>query len=249
MLLQIGRAKHLAIQGELPPPPPPSASLVPGSAAYRAQVDQIISVQANLTDVQKIQARLARARNEPRMQAGSLACTHMRTCGWAAGGVLRREDAVAGGGAAAEQGGARHLQAAQAGGPHPPGPGHRPGHLRRQLGRLGAEGTARQLTAFLGRSQTRPATVSTAEPGMHTDAQVHFDAIRPISAIRYTYGDNPITAWLGPGKGTGTTTGNGYRSYLRTMQHSDYPSGSGCAFYDFLQPLCSITMHLYLSNG
>lgn len=61
-------------------------------------------------------------------------------------------------------------------------------------------------------------------------AQVHFDAIRPISAIRYTYGDSPITAWLGPGKGTGATTGNGYRSYLRTMQHSDYPSGSGCAF-------------------
>ena len=60
--------------------------------------------------------------------------------------------------------------------------------------------------------------------------QVYFDAIRPISAIRYTYGDNPITAWLGPGKGTGANTGNGYRSYLRTMQHSDYPSGSGCAF-------------------
>lgn len=71
-------------------------------------------------------------------------------------------------------------------------------------------------------------------------AQVHFDAIRPISAIRYQYGDSPITAWLGPGKGTGATTGNGYRSYLRTMQHADYPSGSGCAHASSaLSCLCS----------
>ena len=85
---QIGRAKHLAIQGELPPLKPPSASLAPGSAAYRAQVDQIISVQANLTDVQKIQVSPACARKEPRMQAVKLTCTNTRTCGWAAGGVL-----------------------------------------------------------------------------------------------------------------------------------------------------------------
>ena len=63
--------------------------------------------------------------------------------------------------------------------------------------------------------------------------QVYFDAIRPISAIRYQYGDSPITAWLGPGKGTGQTTGNGYRSYLRTMQHADYPSGSACVPWFF----------------
>ena len=76
--------------------------------------------------------------------------------------------------------------------------------------------------------------------------QVKFDAIRPISAIRYTYGDNPITAWLGPGKGTGATTGNGYRSYLRTMQHADYPSGSGCALPDLTQLTnhgASVTVH------
>ena len=80
-------------------------------------------------------------------------------------------------------------------------------------------------------------------------AQVHFDAIRPISAIRYTYGDSPITAWLGPGKGTGATTGNGYRSYLRTMQHSDYPSGSGCAFRDALHSMCPTSFgHLKCSS-
>ncbi|KAK9821118.1 hypothetical protein WJX81_000016 [Elliptochloris bilobata] len=52
----IGRAKHLAFSGELPHPPPLSATLAHGSAAYKAQIDQLLSVLANLTDVQKIQA-------------------------------------------------------------------------------------------------------------------------------------------------------------------------------------------------
>lgn len=52
---QIGRAKHLTFKGALPHPPPPVASLVPGSAAYKAQVDQVLDVQAKLTDVQKVQ--------------------------------------------------------------------------------------------------------------------------------------------------------------------------------------------------
>ena len=52
---QIGRAKHLTFTGALPHPPPPVASLVPGSAAYKAQIDQVLDVQAMLTDVQKIQ--------------------------------------------------------------------------------------------------------------------------------------------------------------------------------------------------
>ena len=56
-LTEIGRAKHLSFAGTLPHPPPPSASLAPGSAAYKAQVDQVLGIQANLTDVQKIQAR------------------------------------------------------------------------------------------------------------------------------------------------------------------------------------------------
>ena len=103
--------------------PPGTASAVPGSAAYRAQVDQIISVQANLTDVQKIQARPARVPTEPGMQAGQQARTHTRMCGWAAGGVLRCEDAVAGGGFVSEQGGAHQVQAAQARGLDPLGAG------------------------------------------------------------------------------------------------------------------------------
>ena len=58
--------------------------------------------------------------------------------------------------------------------------------------------------------------------------QVFFDGIRPISAIEYQYGDSPVEAWGGPKRGTVNTTGYGFRSYLKTMQHSDYPSGSGC---------------------
>ena len=56
---QIGRAKHLTFKGALPHPPPPVASLVPGSAAYKAQIDQVLDVQAKLTDVQKIQVHRA----------------------------------------------------------------------------------------------------------------------------------------------------------------------------------------------
>jgi len=29
-----------------------------------------------------------------------------------------------------------------------------------------------------------------------------WDAVRPFSAIRYLYGDRPVTAWGGPGQGT-----------------------------------------------
>jgi hypothetical protein len=54
-----------------------------------------------------------------------------------------------------------------------------------------------------------------------------FDAVRPFSAIRYLYGDQPVTAWGGPGKGTvNDITGNEWRSYLDTADHPEYPSGS-----------------------
>jgi hypothetical protein len=53
------------------------------------------------------------------------------------------------------------------------------------------------------------------------------DAVRPISAIRYLYGDRPVTAWGGPGKGTVTDLpATQWRSYLGTADHPEYPSGS-----------------------
>jgi hypothetical protein len=49
-----------------------------------------------------------------------------------------------------------------------------------------------------------------------------------------------ITAWGGPKRGTQNITGNDYRSYLKTMQHSDYPSGSACYCGAFTEALKAV---------
>ena len=55
------------------------------------------------------------------------------------------------------------------------------------------------------------------------------DAVRPFSAIRYLYGDSPVTAWGGPGVGTvSDLPASQWRSYLGTADHPEYPSGSAC---------------------
>src|SRR5262245_4131237 len=54
-----------------------------------------------------------------------------------------------------------------------------------------------------------------------------FDAVRPFSAIRYLYGDQPVTAWGGPGLGTvNDLPASQWRGYLNTADHPEYPSGS-----------------------
>jgi hypothetical protein len=54
-----------------------------------------------------------------------------------------------------------------------------------------------------------------------------WDAVRPFSAIRYIYGDRPVTAWGEPGKGTvHDLPASQWRSYLNTADHPEYPSGS-----------------------
>jgi len=54
-----------------------------------------------------------------------------------------------------------------------------------------------------------------------------YDSVRPITAIQYLYGDKKITAWGGPGKGTvNDITGNQWRPYLSTADHTEYPSAS-----------------------
>ena len=55
------------------------------------------------------------------------------------------------------------------------------------------------------------------------------DAVRPFSAIRYLYGDDPVTAWGGPGRGTvNDLPASQWRSYLSTADHPEYPSASAC---------------------
>ena len=54
-----------------------------------------------------------------------------------------------------------------------------------------------------------------------------WDAVRPFSAIRYIYGDRPVRAWGGPGKGTvNDLPASQWQSYLNTADHPEYPSGS-----------------------
>ena len=54
-----------------------------------------------------------------------------------------------------------------------------------------------------------------------------WDAVRPFSAIRYLYGDQPVTAWGGPGVGTvHDLPANQWASYLGVADHPEYPSAS-----------------------
>lgn len=61
--------------------------------------------------------------------------------------------------------------------------------------------------------------------------KLRFDAIRPNSAIAYIYGDQPVTAWGGPGKGARQLPANEWQAYLPEPDHPDYPSGSTCGCY------------------
>lgn len=62
------------------------------------------------------------------------------------------------------------------------------------------------------------------------------DAVRPFTAIRYLYGDAPVTAWGGPGRGTvSDLPASEWRSYLSTADHPEYPSASACFCTAFAQ--------------
>jgi hypothetical protein len=55
------------------------------------------------------------------------------------------------------------------------------------------------------------------------------DAVRPYSAIRYIYGDSPVTAWGGPGRGTvNDLPASEWKSYLEEADHPEFPSASAC---------------------
>ena len=50
------------------------------------------------------------------------------------------------------------------------------------------------------------------------------DAVRPITAVAYVYGDRPVTAWGGPGNGTvSDLPGNQWRSYLNSADPPSTP--------------------------
>lgn len=54
-----------------------------------------------------------------------------------------------------------------------------------------------------------------------------WDATRPFTAIRSVYGDDPVTAWGGPGVGTvDDIPASEWKEYLNIADHPEYPSGS-----------------------
>lgn len=55
-----------------------------------------------------------------------------------------------------------------------------------------------------------------------------FDAVRPFTAISHIYGDDPVTAWGGPGVGTVNLPASEWKSYLEEADHPEYPSASTC---------------------
>jgi hypothetical protein len=58
--------------------------------------------------------------------------------------------------------------------------------------------------------------------------KARYDAVRPITAARWQYGNQPVRAWAGVGQGTQAIPANQWTSYLNTGDHPDYPSGSAC---------------------
>ncbi len=63
--------------------------------------------------------------------------------------------------------------------------------------------------------------------------KLRYDAVRPITAIRYLYGDELVTAWGGPNRGTIELPANEWVPYVQNADHSDYPSATTifCAAY------------------
>lgn len=59
--------------------------------------------------------------------------------------------------------------------------------------------------------------------------KARWDAVRPFSAIRRLYGNRPVTAWGGVGKGTvDDLPASEWRAYLEEADHPEYPSASTC---------------------
>ena len=71
--------------------------------------------------------------------------------------------------------------------------------------------------------------------------KARFDAVRPFSVVPYLYGDEPVTAWGGPGQGRAEIPASQWQAYLPENDHSEYPSGSTCGCYAHAQALRRFT--------
>eukprot|EP01026_Neomeris_dumetosa_P005092 TRINITY_DN113_c0_g2_i2.p3 TRINITY_DN113_c0_g2~~TRINITY_DN113_c0_g2_i2.p3 ORF type:complete len:269 (-),score=29.41 TRINITY_DN113_c0_g2_i2:376-1182(-) len=59
--------------------------------------------------------------------------------------------------------------------------------------------------------------------------KLRHDAVRPQSIIKKLFQDEKVKAWGGEGKGMTEILASEFVSYIRTMPHSEFPSGSSCA--------------------
>lgn len=56
------------------------------------------------------------------------------------------------------------------------------------------------------------------------------DAVRPTGqTMKFLFGDKKFKVWGGPGNGPVKIKAGEWEPYIRTMPHSDFPSGSSCA--------------------
>ena len=63
--------------------------------------------------------------------------------------------------------------------------------------------------------------------------KARYDAVRPVTAIGYLYGDEPVTRWSIAGVEQEEVSADRWRSYVNTADHPEYPSASTafCAAY------------------
>jgi hypothetical protein len=57
------------------------------------------------------------------------------------------------------------------------------------------------------------------------EAKRYYDAIRPVSAVRYWYAGTTLQGWAGAGKGITSIDGANWTSWIPTPAHPEYPSG------------------------
>lgn len=84
--------------------------------------------------------------------------------------------------------------------------------------------------------------------------KARYDAVRPVTAIGYLYGDEPVKVTSVARTGTSEIPANQWYSYLPTSDHPEYPSGTACFCAAFAETARlytgSDTIHNYLlPNG
>jgi hypothetical protein len=57
------------------------------------------------------------------------------------------------------------------------------------------------------------------------EAKIHYDYVRPVTALRYVFRGQTIEAWAGPHLGTGLIPGENWRPYIATPPFAEYTSG------------------------